>query len=1103
MLNEQDEENSGSDFRRKQSDSSGIQPPIFVAIMLLFVILYPSLVDNSNQLTDLGDGPNDPDPPLENNSTNPIEPIEPNEPGDNTSNNSTNPHIPSENDTDGDGWTDILENLCGSNGNDSNSVPLDLDGNGLCDEVTTPTWLPGPGEENDTDGDGWADWREDLCDSESDNPDQTPLVSELHFMYENESILSDRGTLYSTVLMEFTERLVNRSSLDGMEPLIYYYNPDTNLERYNHSQNLRLNVITKLDITAQLCSFGAPDNVTSETLDESWYSENSSFKIEKKGYYRWNYLSQGIYDAQPVILRLIAARERGEIVAFWIDPIKSSQQGAQPTYAPNDENLFRQWHIVNSGGYPSHGTPDEDLNISSVWDDYSGAGVHLHFIDTGIDVDHEEFSYLNITNSVDWCEGDNNPNPTVYPNYIDNPLLDDDTQALFDAYHERIGHGTSTVGISNAETNNSIGIAGISMGADFSVGRLISCLNKMDDDELRAEALSYNSSVIDIYSNSWGSKPFANDTIMALSSIENGSLEGRDGKGIIYVFSAGNSRNNSSLSTYHPFPNSRFTISVCAVDRNGELAYYSELGANLLLCGYSDGIFTTDHSGSYGYNTEGDYNSFFSGTSASAPQISGVVALMLEANPSLTWRDVQHILVKSSKMNSLNDESWAISNSTGFNYSHKFGYGVADAGSAVRISENWENVGNELNFNYSSNGLNETLTDGESHWLTIPIFIDEIISLESVELSLEIDHLRHGDLEINLVSPTGRTSRLSELYHPKDQMLNHTKNGSLNWTFTSVAHWGEDSSGYWYLRIRDILAGPENDTTIGGTLRSWNLTIHGHEGLDTDGDGWYDSDEVLCWTSRFHAFSTPVDTDGDGICDSREVDDDNDGYNDWNELICGSDPLDSNSIPSDSDGGQLCDGLDWDDDNDYILDWDDYFPLDSSEWYDYDGDGIGDNADTDDDGDGISDTDSDGDNVGGNADVFPNDPGEWADFDGDGIGDNEDTDDDNDGMPDSADSAPRDSSISTPSFWNPSWIDTDGDLIPDHIDANPIDPDYGVNPYWFTDADGDGVPNWADPDHHGGGSDWIGNHLGLFQTYFPITGRSDYGDEPTEPICPT
>ncbi len=84
-----------------------------------------------------------------------------------------------------------------------------------------------------------------------------------------------------------------------------------------------------------------------------------------------------------------------------------------------------------------------------------------------------------------------------------------------------------------------------------------------------------------------------------------------------------------------------------------------------------------------------------SGTSAAAPEAAGVLALALEANPELTWRDMQHLIVLTSKRNHLYDRegthNWTI-NGAGLEFNHLFGYGVLDAGDMVRISKLWKNV---------------------------------------------------------------------------------------------------------------------------------------------------------------------------------------------------------------------------------------------------------------------------------------------------------------------------------------------------------------------------------------------------------------------------
>ena len=113
----------------------------------------------------------------------------------------------------------------------------------------------------------------------------------------------------------------------------------------------------------------------------------------------------------------------------------------------------------------------------------------------------------------------------------------------------------------------------------------------------------------------------------------------------------------------------------------------------------------------------------------------------------------------------------------------------------------------------------------------------------------------------------------------------------------------------------------------------------------------------------------------------------------------------SNSGPRvDTDNDGIRDSRDTDDDNDGVLDTADAFPLDPSESEDTDGDGIGNNADTDDDGDAVADAD----------DAFPLDANESVDSDMDGIGNNGDPDDDNDNVVDENDDFPLDPARTMP-----------------------------------------------------------------------------------------
>ena len=100
------------------------------------------------------------------------------------------------------------------------------------------------------------------------------------------------------------------------------------------------------------------------------------------------------------------------------------------------------------------------------------------------------------------------------------------------------------------------------------------------------------------------------------------------------------------------------------------------------------GVTTSDRQGAEGYNgIAGQENCTddFGGTSSAAPTVAGVVALMLEANPLLGWRDVQHILIRTAEQNDAGDPSW-ITNAAGLRNSNIYGFGRVDAERAVTVA---------------------------------------------------------------------------------------------------------------------------------------------------------------------------------------------------------------------------------------------------------------------------------------------------------------------------------------------------------------------------------------------------------------------------------
>ncbi|MBW4493475.1 MAG: S8 family serine peptidase [Oscillatoria princeps RMCB-10] len=390
-------------------------------------------------------------------------------------------------------------------------------------------------------------------------------------------------------------------------------------------------------------------------------------------------------------------------------------------------------------------------------------------------------------------------------------------------------HGTSVAGVAAASGNNGIGGSGVAPEASLAGLRLVA--DEVTDTQI-AGALFYRNSDIDIYNNSWKLEEPLVSLPLSLRAMGAGSTKGRNNLGNIYVFGAGNDGWIGGNVNYNGFANSRYAIAVGAIDGTGKQSWYSEPGASLLVSAYASsggvGITTTDIAGSRGYD-QGDNTSRFGGTSAASAMVSGVIALMLEANPNLTWRDVQHILVGTAKQNDAptltHDKGWT-TNGAGYHINYKYGFGAVDGEAAVKAARNWTPVGKELKVSSNLESVTENIPDGDETGVSSTVSINDNITVEKVEVVFDAKHKDWGDLKVVLKSPDGTESVLAQPIYDESSLSNSKKQapeGSY-WTFTSVRHWGESSKGDWTLEVLD-----EDGNQVEGIWNSWKLNIYGTE----------------------------------------------------------------------------------------------------------------------------------------------------------------------------------------------------------------------------------------------------------------------------------
>ena len=593
-------------------------------------------------------------------------------------------------------------------------------------------------------------------------------------------------------------------------------------------------------------------------------------------------------------------QETGEIELF--APIQDSLQPT-PMSIPDDPLIADQWHLINTG--QDGNSVGVDLNVTGAWDRYNGSGVMIRIVDDGLDILHEDLQpNFDASTSYDYCDNDEDPSPVASSD----------------------NHGTAVAGVAAGMGDNGIGIAGVAWGASHNHARFL-CGGAA------VPALSDFNQDIDIYHNSWGygGAGFAGLGPSSAAMLESGAYDGRSSLGSIFTFSAGNEYTSDENVNQKGFQKSRYTIAIGAITYSGVQSWYSSIGAPVLVVGPSNGgslgITTADRTGSVGYSST-NYTDSFGGTSSSGPKVAGLAGLILEAEPTLTWRDMQAILVHSSTPNDLNHENWSV-NGAGLPVSHYYGFGMVDATAAVNLAENWTHLGPEVNISTQLYTPSVNIPPSGTP-LSFSHTVTDLLNIESVELFMDVDHQNPEDLIITLTSPSGYTSILAD--------TNPAEYGNMRYhDMVSMHHYGELSAGTWTVNVLDV-----NSTGSTGTVNDWQLVFHGTD-ADADGDGWSNEEENLCGSMVNDPNSTPDDVDGDGTCDAMDEDIDGDGWSNVSELACGTNAYDPLSLPSaDTDSDGLCDSVDIDDDNDGVEDNMDAFPLDGQAWQDTDGDGLAD-----------------------------------------------------------------------------------------------------------------------------------------------------------------
>lgn len=467
----------------------------------------------------------------------------------------------------------------------------------------------------------------------------------------------------------------------------------------------------------------------------------------------------------------------------------------------------------------------DSIRVKEVWQDYTGDGVKVGMLDDGFDYKHRD---LDSNFRVD----------------LDYDFRDRDADSFSSLRNDN--HGTPVAGVIASESN-SLGGVGVAYEADL-VGYRIA-YGTLGTPAMFAEALAKQINV-DISNNSWGYGGFFTDNFNSIQLFNNGLMlqsataQGRNGLGTVFVFSAGNSRAAGDNVNYHDYQNSPYVIAVGSYDPNGLISSFSTPGAAVLVAAPGEGIYTTDRVGSNGY-VSSDWVSL-SGTSFSAPVVSGVVALMLDANPGLGYRDVQEILALSARNDTSSSVSWSTNGATewnggGLKFNNDFGFGKTDAFGAVRLAETWGFQSTYSNIKTSVGTMSSPINLVDGGKVVSKINLSNNIEVDRVEVSLDISHTHIGDLRVILISPSGTESILIDRPGVTATSTIGSSQDNIVFTVDSVQFWKENGNGVWTLAVEDLR------TSEVGKLNSWSISLIG----DTD-----TNNNVYYYTNDYGQYST-------------------------------------------------------------------------------------------------------------------------------------------------------------------------------------------------------------------------------------------------------
>jgi subtilisin family serine protease len=552
-----------------------------------------------------------------------------------------------------------------------------------------------------------------------------------------------------------------------------------------------------------------------------------------------------------------------------------------------------QWHLNNTGQKNftnNSGTTGADLNVDTVIApsdsriaSVTGQGVTIAIVDSGMEITHEDL-VDNVVANGSWNFSNSSNDPTPSSSGVDHGTMVASIAAAA-GWNDKGIRGVAPDASLKAfnlladydDTNEINALGALSLASDVSVfnmsygsGTFGTALLPLPSDakfaQIATGATSLRSNKGASYVNSVG-----NDYYTGATGTSNFSYCGNGAN-------AGTLKISCYDTIFDRVFYSAYLIGVAALNADGVKASYSTAGSTTWVSAYggetgghtdysfsgrpstdpaitaadrsscakganssvsNEGINNgvranafNDYQSPHSENPSCNYTNIMNGTSSAAPMVSGVIALMLEANSALTARDVKHILAttatqvdssfSATAVNSINYVGWVTNKGTpALKFHPWYGFGAINADAAVSAARGYRagSLGTLAFSAWNNSNVRAGAAIPEGELKTFELDEDtRDKKIEHINIALKIDHAAPNHLGFRLESPSGT---ISTLLPPLTALS--TALSSSNWVYLPTnAFYGEDTAGTWKLHIYDHFAGTS------GTLVQWGMQFGYH-----------------------------------------------------------------------------------------------------------------------------------------------------------------------------------------------------------------------------------------------------------------------------------